>query len=180
MRWKITKEFNFEYGHRVWNQSLNKEFSIDDQCVCKGLHGHSGKVLITLTSQVLKDGMVTDFKHLQFFKQWLDTNLDHKFIIDSSDPALDHHFPEAKSFVSVEEGGKGSSFYKVNPHTIARLPSHLQSTYSSLVIVKFVPTSENLTHWIYEIVKEKISKLGITVDSVTLFETVKSQSVYEA
>ena len=43
MHWKISKEFEFCYGHRVWSQTLNTEFSLDGCLKCRHLHGHQGK-----------------------------------------------------------------------------------------------------------------------------------------
>ena len=84
--WEISKEFDFCYGHRVWSQSLNVEFSLDSCLMCRHLHGHQGKVIVYLKSDTLKSGMVTDFKHLNWFKKFLDDVIDHKFIIDINDP----------------------------------------------------------------------------------------------
>ena len=66
MHWKISKEFEFCYGHRVWSQTLNTEFSLDGCLKCRHLHGHQGKILVYLEASELNDGMVTDFKHLTY------------------------------------------------------------------------------------------------------------------
>ena len=74
--WKIKKSFQFEYGHRVWTQSLQKDISCDTELKCRFLHGHHGVEEVTLSSNTLDSaGMVTDFKHLNWFKQFLDTVL---------------------------------------------------------------------------------------------------------
>ncbi|MFB1007956.1 MAG: 6-carboxytetrahydropterin synthase, partial [Sulfurospirillum sp.] len=86
MIWQISKEFDFCYGHRVWSQQLDSEFSLTGCLACRHLHGHQGKVIVYLQSSELKDGMVTDFHHLNWFKLFLDNTLDHKFIIDIHDP----------------------------------------------------------------------------------------------
>jgi 6-pyruvoyltetrahydropterin/6-carboxytetrahydropterin synthase len=91
MIWQISKEFDFCYGHRVWSQQLEPEFSLTGCLACRHLHGHQGKVIVYLQSTELKDGMVTDFHHLNWFKQFLDTTLDHKFIIDINDPLKDEN-----------------------------------------------------------------------------------------
>jgi len=69
MKWQISKQFDFCYGHRVWSQELNPEYSLDDCLMCRHLHGHQGKVLVHMESEKLKNGMVTDFKHLNWFKK---------------------------------------------------------------------------------------------------------------
>lgn len=91
--YKIAKQFDFCYGHRVWSQSLNPIFSLDSCLKCRHLHGHQGTINIFLEAEELKEGMVTDFKHLNWFKKWLDDTLDHKFIMDINDPALGSLFP---------------------------------------------------------------------------------------
>lgn len=88
MNWDISKSFEFDYGHRVWSQKLNSEYSLDNKLACRHLHGHRGKVIVHLTSKKLENGMVTDFKHLNFFKKFLDDNVDHKFIFDINDPMI--------------------------------------------------------------------------------------------
>lgn len=82
----IDKQFEFEYGHRVWTQTLDERFSLDNRCICRHLHGHHAIVKLHLAAKELTDGMVTDFKHLNCFKQFLDDVLDHRFIIDENDP----------------------------------------------------------------------------------------------
>ena len=48
MKWNISKEFDFCYGHRVWSQELDIEFALDDCLVCRHLHWHQGKIIIHL------------------------------------------------------------------------------------------------------------------------------------
>mgnify|MGYP003490605001 CR=1 FL=1 len=81
-KWTIDKQFDFCFGHRVWSQDLNTKYSLDGCLACRHLHGHQGKVKLFLGANNLKHGMVTDFKHTNIFKKWLDDTLDHKFIID--------------------------------------------------------------------------------------------------
>ena len=82
IKYNIAKEFNFDYGHRVWPQKLNSEFSLDCELACRHLHGHRGTVIVHLESEELDNqGMVTDFHHLNWFKKFLDDAIDHKFIL---------------------------------------------------------------------------------------------------
>ncbi len=39
MIWQISKEFDFCYGHRVWSQQLDSEFSLTGCLACRHLHG---------------------------------------------------------------------------------------------------------------------------------------------
>ena len=87
-KWVIDKQFDFCFGHRVWSQSLNTKYSLDGCLACRHLHGHQGKVKLFLGANELAKGMVTDFKHTNIFKKWLDDVMDHKFIIDMNDPLI--------------------------------------------------------------------------------------------
>lgn len=174
MGWKITKEFNFEYGHRVWSQKLDCRLSIDSRCACRHSHGHSGKVLVSLKSIELKEGMVTDFKHLNWFKKWVDKVLDHKMILDINDPAIPHFYPLAQnSLVNVD-----GMYDIVRPEVYWDKPLPLQEIYEGLVFVPFVPTSENLSKWLFDLIQANMQLINVNVESVTLYETVKSQSTY--
>lgn len=183
--WTITKEFDFCYGHRVWSQQLNTKFSLDGCLKCRHLHGHQGKLLVSLESNKLKDGMVTDFKHLSWFRKWLDDVIDHKFIIDSSDPLFHKLFPDVGNYTpQLNQDSRYFVFHKerywtVYPPTYKNLPSEEKELYEGMIIVPFVPTSENLSKWFFKIVEEKMKKLNIKVSKIQFFETPKSQSIYE-
>ena len=88
MKWVIDKEFHFEMGHRVWAQKLDRpDLSIETECACKHLHGHSYSIKVFLGADTLdQSAMVTDFKNLNFMKEFVDGVLDHKFMIDINDP----------------------------------------------------------------------------------------------
>lgn len=182
-KWEISKEFSCCYGHRVWNQSLNTEYSIDDACVCRHLHGHQMTLLVHLIGDELKSGMITDFKHLNWLKKWIDDVIDHKFIIDENDPLFDTLLPDfqndgrgvkRKEFIHHDFG----NYYTVNPNYYNDFDEHLKEMYEGYVIVPFLPTSENLSKWIFDIVQEKMSKINVKVSKVEFFETPKSRSCY--
>ena len=175
MTWIIDKQFDFCYGHRVWSQSLNKEYSLDNCLMCRHLHGHQGKIKIFLASNKLSNGMVTDFKHLNWFKIWLDNVLDHKFIIDKNDPLffdLMSHY--------VDDNGKmdeSKFFYFEEGYWAPELSfvdGVLREKYEGMVVVDFVPTSENICRWILDIVSKKMNKLDIETIAVEFWETPKS------
>ena len=173
--WEISKQFDFCYGHRVWSQELIEGFSEDSKCACRHLHGHNASINIYLTAGELNDqGMVTDFKHLGWFKKWLDNYIDHKFIVDINDPLLakftdnlpleDYYFEEKVIAQKISYSNHSDE--------------HLKEYYDSFVIVDFIPTSENLSKWLCEIVGYKMSQIDISVSKVEFFETPKSKSVY--
>jgi len=175
MKWQISKQFDFCYGHRVWSQELNTEFSLDDCLMCRHLHGHQGKVLVHMESDKLQNGMVTDFKHLNWFKKFLDDTIDHKFIIDINDPlfpTLLPHYKTKENLVSMDEN------YKIPNLTIVKDEDiHIKEMYEGFIIVDFVPTSENLSAWLLKIVQDKMAQIDIKVSHLEYFETPKSRSV---
>ena len=178
MKWQISKQFDFCYGHRVWSQQLNKEYALDDCLMCRHLHGHQGKIIVHLESEVLKDGMVTDFKHLNWFKKFLDDVVDHKFIIDINDPLFETllpHYKDKQNLHSMEQN------YKIPDLNIIKdEPLEIKEMYEGFIIVDFVPTSENLSAWLLQIVQAKMSKINIKVSHLEYFETPKSKSVVYA
>ena len=178
MKWNISKQFDFCYGHRVWSQELNKEYALDDCLMCRHLHGHQGKIIVHLESDKLQNGMVTDFKHLNWFKKFLDDTIDHKFIIDINDPLFDTllpHYKDNKVFHTMEQ-----DFMIPDLSILEGEPVHIQELYEGYIIVDFVPTSENLSSWLLKIVQKKMAKIGVTVSHLEYFETPKSRSTVYA
>ncbi len=117
--------------------------------------------------------MVTDFKHLNWFKAFLDDVLDHKFIIDINDPLFQTLLPHYKKdeLISFEEGYKRVDFTKIENE-----PNHIKEMYEGYVLVDFVPTSENLSAWFLTIAQKRMKQLNIKVSSVEFAETPKSKS----
>ena len=78
--YKVTKEIDFSYGHRLLNYTGK----------CQYLHGHNGRLEIELSAKRLdRRGMVRDFNEIKrSIQRWIDTNLDHKMILRKDDPAL--------------------------------------------------------------------------------------------
>lgn len=76
----VTREISFCYGHRL----------LDYDGKCRHLHGHNGRVVITLSSPNLDErGMVEDFSRLKrVVGGWIDEQLDHKMLLHKDDPLL--------------------------------------------------------------------------------------------
>jgi len=177
MKWIIDKQFDFCYGHRVWSQSLDKEFSLDECLMCRHLHGHQGRIKVFLEAERLQNGMVTDFKHLNWFKRWLDDVLDHKFIIDRSAPLFPDmmsHYCSGGAMVETAFNRHDEGYWTPKPETVSNEIDAIREKYEGMVIVDFVPTSENLTAWMLEIVQKKMAPMDIRVHSVEFWETPKS------
>lgn len=206
--WKIDKVFEFDYGHRVWSQTLIPEYCGNEgtKCVCRHLHGHRGHVQVFLSGKALEAGMVTDFKHLGWLKKFLDEFVDHKFIIDSHDPMYKKMVSTtAAPCVKCSEivlgnfcSCCGTRNMKYEPKPLEpifvpgtkhlagyRLPAMEQisntadaEVQNGYLVVDFVPTSENLAKWLFDIVQSKMHLIGVQTHKIEWFETPKSRAAY--
>lgn len=187
MSWVIDKTIEFCYGHRVWTQTLNGEYANDLKCACRHLHGHEGKVMIHLESEELDEltGMVTDFRHLEWLKKWVNENVDHQFILDIEDPLYKQLIGDEK-LVDVyipdtldcnDTANRTIAGWKIDLTNMR--PETPEYEYKEgFFLVDFVPTSENLSQWMANLVQIKMKPLGVKVHSVEWWETPKSRSIY--
>jgi 6-pyruvoyltetrahydropterin/6-carboxytetrahydropterin synthase len=187
MSWVIDKTIEFCYGHRVWTQTLNGEYANDLKCACRHLHGHEGKVMIHLESEELDEltGMVTDFRHLEWLKKWVNENVDHQFILDIEDPLykqligdeklVDVYIPDTLN--CADTANRTIAGWKIDLTNMR--PETPEYEYKEgFFLVDFVPTSENLSQWMANLVQIKMKPLGVKVHSVEWWETPKSRSIY--
>lgn len=190
-KWVIDKQFSFCYGHRVWTQELVAEFCEkgDTACKCRHLHGHEGLVHVFLEGEALERGMVTDFKHLGWLKNFLDKVVDHRFIIDSHDPMfgllVDNVYKDLSGKTTpkfkdiIVPGTKRVAGRELDLTDVAHLvdtPDY--EVLEGYFIVDFTPTSENLSKWIFDCVQAKMYQLHIKVSQIDWYETPKSRSSY--
>ncbi len=173
--YEIAKQFDFCYGHRVWSQELKEGFSTDMSCACRHLHGHQGKIIVHLQADQLTNGMVTDFKHLGWFKKWLDDVLDHKMVLDLNDPLFQYEVLMDEHDLILEHNEEFGYSYLMG---VEHLPNPLVEKYEGMVFVDFVPTSENLCRWLHAVVQKKMKEIGVMVSRIQFYETPKSQSNY--
>lgn len=77
---QVSREIDFCYGHRLLNYDGK----------CRHLHGHNGRVIITVESPTLdRRGMVLDFSDIkQVVSGWIDETLDHRMLLHKDDPAV--------------------------------------------------------------------------------------------
>jgi len=174
--YKISKSFDFCYGHRVYSQNVNTKYSIDDENPCRRIHGHQGNVTVELRALSLDHrGFVIDFKELTFLKKFINDNLDHRFILSFEDPNFSHlavgHSPEDVKEIAYP--------IEVLDGVIAgyRAP---EIENDSFVFVDFNPTSENLAEWIYSTVECVLNKspFKCRMESVIWSETPKTQAIF--
>ena len=197
-KWIIDKQFDFCFGHRVWSQELNTKYSLDGCLACRHLHGHQGKVKLFLGANDLNKGMVTDFKHTNIFKKWLDDVMDHKFIIDINDPLFSNLAgdilltpDESLSWYENLMVDYNSEYDYARPDfdhitdILSKLnisdaqKQAIMEKYEGLIIVDFIPTSENLCKWWFDVANKMLNGLGIDVVAVEYWETPKSHCRYQ-
>jgi len=77
---QVTQEIEFCYGHRLLNYAGK----------CRHLHGHNGRILITLEAAELDTrGMLVDFSDIKkSIRTWVDDELDHRMILNEADPMV--------------------------------------------------------------------------------------------
>lgn len=176
----IDKTFEFCYGHRVHTQTLNGEYAADLKCACRHLHGHEGKLQVFLKSpegKLDQTGMVTDFRHTEWLKKWINEYVDHQFIIDRHDPLFGQIVGDRKLNAVTVPGTEYFAGYTVDLEGLeVNTPEY--EYYEGFFVVEFVPTSENLSSWMAELVEIKMAPLNVTVDRIDWWETPKSRSTY--
>jgi len=186
-KWIIDKVVGeFDYGHNVWTQDLDEKLSCGSQCKCKWRHGHRGKVIAYLTADTLsgaEENMVIDFNDMKIMTRWIDSTLDHKYIVDINDPAnfdtFSHFWSEKNnSFKPGTLIKKPEGNWIVDPKVYADMPEILQTKYESYVIVPFVPTSEQLSRWMYDVMTSLMESTGVKVHKIEWYETPKSRATY--
>ena len=181
--WTIDKSFSFEMGHRVWAQKLEHEhLSLSTECACKHLHGHSYEVKVFLSSNILdQSSMVTDFKNLNFVKQFLDEELDHKFMIDVNDPLFNTITNTNSNLVvsNIKNFTNLGSMLRGLTYEDGRLVLRGDDEFfDSFVLVNFCPTSENICLHLKDYFQSKLWGHA-TVSALELWETKKSHCRYE-
>jgi 6-pyruvoyltetrahydropterin/6-carboxytetrahydropterin synthase len=127
-------------------------------------------------------GMVTDFRHLEWLKKWINEYVDHQFILDRKDPLYEQIIGKDVPLVAINVyNGVDRSVlagWKIDENYYKDMASERIEYFEGFFLVDFVPTSENLSSWMAELVEAKMTKLGVTVDRIDWWETPKSRSTF--
>ena len=102
---QVTREIDFCYGHRL----------LDYDGKCKNLHGHNGKVLITLQATSLDGlGMVLDFADIKrVVQKWIDDHLDHRMILRRDDPVVETLLQMGEPLMLVDQNPTAENIAKL-------------------------------------------------------------------
>jgi 6-pyruvoyltetrahydropterin/6-carboxytetrahydropterin synthase len=136
---QIGKHFTFEAAHRLQNHNGK----------CRNLHGHSYKVEVSVTGEMLQtsgpeEGMLIDFGVLSEWWKAQDAVLDHTTILEEGDPLI-------PALAAVGKEG------------------------TRLTIMPWPPTAEHLAEWLRADLWTWLNKqVGNFIVSVTVYETAKS------
>jgi 6-pyruvoyltetrahydropterin/6-carboxytetrahydropterin synthase len=159
--------------------------SIETECACKHLHGHSYVIKVFLGADTLdQSAMVTDFKNLNFMKEFVDSVLDHKFMIDVNDPNFELITGVSSNHVkavvdrNINFTNLGSIWPAGSISPQVGDNDTVQLHRNSFVLVNFVPTSENICKYLKLYAQERIGDFA-KVTAVELWETKKSHCRYE-
>ena len=105
---RVSREIDFCYGHRLLNYDGK----------CKYLHGHNGRVVITLEAEkVDQRGMVIDFGDIKnVVSQWIDEVLDHRMILCRDDPAIPYLEKLGEPMYLIDENPTAENIAKLIFH----------------------------------------------------------------
>lgn len=102
----ITREYEFSYGHKLWNPALPDGTNHAIYGKCCNYHGHNAQVFVTVSGP-LEDGMVINFNALDLIV---------KPIVDSWDHKQLNELPEFKDLVPTAEHMAEILFHKIRSH----------------------------------------------------------------
>jgi len=154
---KATKTVELDYGHRVPNHDSK----------CYNVHGHRGKLEVTVTGCLLTAGsstdMVMDFGHIkQLMIKEIVELFDHCLILYENDP-LTHRYFEDTELIEINDFG---ARYKVPDLGIVQ-----ELSYGA-------PTAEVLAYACWKVLEDKLPK-GCKLACVRFWETPNSVAEYE-
>jgi len=115
MRTTIAKQFRWEMGHRL----------PEHPGLCKNIHGHSYEAQVILVGEPDDSGMVMDYFDLKTMVQPLIDQLDHCFLLDSSDSVMREFFashPMKIVEVDMPTTAENIAHYLLR-HIISQLPA---------------------------------------------------------
>lgn len=116
---KIAKEFSWEMGHRLPFHEGK----------CRNLHGHSYKCMIELSGSPDKNGMLLDYYDLKKIIDPIIEELDHSFMVNSSDKELIAILDQLKSnkvIVDFDSTAENICLYLLDKVKASSLPRNIK------------------------------------------------------
>lgn len=122
---------------------------------CRNIHGHRWKIEVGVDDKVISEsgrpdeGMVIDFGDVkELMMKAFDEPFDHGFMMYKDDP-----------FVEIFEELRGEHSQKI-------------------IFTDFIPTSENLAAYFFELISPMLQGRGIALEHVKIWETPNSTSIF--
>ncbi len=132
MNLRVTKVFNFETAHALWNYDGK----------CKNIHGHSYKLTVSISGNVIddknnvKNGMIIDFRDLKKIvkKQVVDV-YDHCLLLNGQTPHANYAKVEngfSKIMLCNYQPTAENMLIDMVKRILPNLPHHIKLRYAKL------------------------------------------------
>lgn len=79
----ITTEFHFNAAHRLYRDDISPDKNRDIFGPCNKLHGHTYRMLVTVSGEVNENGMIVDFALLnEIVDEEITSRYEHEYLND--------------------------------------------------------------------------------------------------
>ena len=134
---KIAKEFYWEMGHR-----LPDHFGL-----CKNIHGHSYKMILTVEGQMNEQQMVIDYYDLEKIINPIIQEFDHSFMVNKNDKIVIEFLNQINSKkveVDFDATVENICLFMLNKIKDASLPKNIRAITVRVYETKFDYAEERL------------------------------------
>ena len=145
MNLRVTKVFDFETAHALWNYDGK----------CKNIHGHSYKLTISISGDVINDpnhvknGMIMDFGDLKkIVKAEIIEEFDHCLLLNGNTPHADYAKVEngfSKMMLCDYQPTAENMLIDMVNRLLPKLPAHINLKYA-----KLQETANSFVEWFKE------------------------------
>jgi len=135
---KIAKEFHWEMGHR-----LPEHFGL-----CKNIHGHSYKMILTVEGEMNEQQMIIDYYDLEKIINPIIQEFDHSFMVNKNDNLVLEFLEKLNSkkvIVDFDATVENICLFVLNKIKAANLPENIKSISVRIYETQFDYAEESLT-----------------------------------
>jgi 6-pyruvoyltetrahydropterin/6-carboxytetrahydropterin synthase len=134
---RIAKEFHWEMGHR-----LPEHFGL-----CKNIHGHSYKMILTVEGEMNQQQMVIDYYDLEKIISPIIQELDHAFMVNKDDKLVLEFLNQINSkkvVVDFDATVENICLFILNKIKTASLPKNIKAIAVRIYETQFDYAEERL------------------------------------
>lgn len=134
---KIAKEFHWEMGHR-----LPDHFGL-----CKNIHGHSYKMILTVEGEMNDQQMVIDYYDLEKIINPIIQEFDHSFMVNKNDLLVIEFLEKLNSkkvIVDFDATVENICLFVLNKIKVASLPQNIKTISVRIYETQFDYAEESL------------------------------------